>query len=1269
MYLKNLTALGFKSFADKTSLDFQPGVTAIVGPNGCGKSNVSDALRWVLGEQSAKALRGSGMADVIFNGTDKRKALSMAEVSLTIGGIDSEQLKTAGVDLPYNEVTVTRRIFRDGGSEYFINKVSCRLRDIQQLFMGTGMGRASYGIMAQGNITQLISSKPDDRRVVFEEAAGITRFKQQKKEALRKLDYTEQNLLRVSDTIREVKRQIGSLQRQAAKAKRYKEFMGELQSLEGQLARHQLGDLQNKVKLSERAISEFKGKSDDYTETIASGERQINEARQQRAAIEKKVAEAQEKGANLQAELERLESRIQFSRERIGELDDQAAKAHEDIAEAEQRRSASEKELTEMANKLGTADNAVTDKQRAVEEKQAACKAIETELGQRQEALRKAQTESFSVAQELTRVRNELNVLDLQKRGNTVRLEKLSAEKAQLEEERAKLQERLGQFSGEVASRKSNAQNRRGTVEEREQRLAELQERLAKLTGELDDLLRTQAEKRSRFNVLKQLQASNEGVSAGAQAALKESEAALGLLADQIRVPEDLVGAVEATLGRHLQLVVTKQVKEAKAILQSLGEGKKGRADIVALDLLSGGEKSSIDEAKLKEFGGVAALDYVGCDADVKPLINRLLGSLVIVPDLDAAIRGRAAHSDLDFVTRAGELLSRHGVFSGGRGNGGASASLLARKNEIADLEKELEELRENVGDRSREKGDLQVEQAALQAGLQEDQNELRQQEVAIATSEGEIKALENSQRVLIEKIEAVTFEVESLADQESEGGGKRDQLAAELVSLEERERISGKTVNEVGAVVEGLRGKRDEANAELTEAKVGLASEEQLLASFKRQLDPLRLRIDELKQRVAQRRADIEAAGEKKTQTENDISSSIQRIEAVKIEREQSGQAIAGLLKQKTAADQKVEEREESLRSVRADLSDSQERRSKLEVELAQNNMMVENLCERMQDKYQINLRDVEVQYLKTIEIDTGEVEISVVTLEEMEAGGLKTDWESVEDKVAELQDRVDRMGPVNLVAIEEYEETEERYEFLTTQYDDLVKAKEQLLEVIEQINTETTEMFKVTFEQIRDNFRTLFTEVFEGGKADLVLVDEEDMLSSGIEIVARPPGKKLQSISLLSGGEQTMTAVSLMFSIYQVSPSPFCVLDELDAPLDESNINRFIRVLKRFIKHSQFLVITHNKRTISMADTLYGVTMQEHGVSKIVSARFQKTERDEDASGTRETKPSTDRGQVAEPPQPAEVTAKLAASNDDGDDDGRDNDGRGDDVISMGK
>ena len=1246
VYLKNLTALGFKSFADKTSLDFQQGMTAIVGPNGCGKSNVSDAIRWVLGEQSAKALRGSGMADVIFNGTDQRKALGMAEVSLTIGGIDKEQLKAAGVDLPYCEVTVTRRIFRDGASEFFINKVSCRLKDIQHLFMGTGMGRASYGIMAQGNITQIISSKADDRRAVFEEAAGITRFKSQKKEALRKLDYTEQNLLRASDTIREVKRQIGSLQRQAGKARRYKTFMDELQSLETQFARHQLAQIQESIRKCEQAICEFKGRSDDFTGTIQNEEALISQARQQRATIEQQVGEAQEQGAKLQAELERLESRIQFSHERIHELNEQEAKAHEEIVQAEQRRGEAEQELAGIQTKLETADNTVSNRRRVVDEKQADCDALEAELVHREEALRQAQADSFSTVQELTRVRNEINAIDLQRRGNTVRIEKLASEKTQLEEEAAKLRERLGQFSTDVEGLRSTAQSHRGTVEERQQRLTKLEERITRLTGELDNLLRTQAEKRSRLNVLQQLQASHEGVSAGAQAAISESKSVLGLLADQIRVPEEIVIAVESALGRQLQWVITRQASDARSILTSLKDGKKGRADVVALDLVSGGVPQSVDTSRLANFGGVTAIGQVDCDSEIQPLLDRLLGQLVIVPDLDAAMLGREQYPDLDFVTRNGELLSRHGVFSGGRGNGNTSASLLARKNEIATLEKELGDLSENADQLSREKGNLQGEQTSLQAGLQQEQAELRQQEVSIASSEGELKALQNSKRMLEQKIEVVTFDLESLTGQESEGSGRRDQFDAERLSLEEKEKNSNLLVGEIGGVVDALRGRRDTANEELTEVKVGLASEEQLLASFRRQLEPLNVRITELKQLVDQRRDDIESGATKKAQTEKEIVDSTDRIAEGRVEREQSGDSISSLLSEKSEADRKVEEREAALRSVRDELSTSQERRSKLEVELAQNNMSAENLCERIQEKYQIALREVEPVRLMVSVDDSESLTVELVADGENEEH--ETDWERVEKKVAELQDRIDRMGPVNLVAIEEYKEIEERHAELTRHHDDLVQAKERLLEIIEQINTETTEMFRSTFEKIRGNFRELFTEVFEGGKADLVLVDEEDVLSSGIEIVARPPGKKLQSITLLSGGEQTMTAVSLLFSIYQVSPSPFCLLDELDAPLDESNINRFVRVLKRFLNQSQFLIITHNKRTISMADTLYGVTMQEQGVSKIVSVKFQETDRGKGAELTAKTTPS--RGQTSKSKEDVRP-------------------GQDGDVISMGK
>src|SRR3954471_7254498 len=428
MYLKNLTVLGFKSFADKTSLNFQPGVTAIVGPNGCGKSNVSDAIRWVLGEQSAKALRGGEMADVIFNGTDGRKPLGMAEVSLTIGDVDGEHLKAAGVDVAYNEVTLTRRVFRDGGSEYYLNKTPCRLKDIQQLFMGTGVGRTSYSIMAQGNITQILSSKPDDRRMVFEEAAGITKFKAQKKEALRKLEYTDQNLLRVADLIREVKRQIGSLQRQAGKARRYKRLMVELQHLDTQLARHQFDVLQGEISERHASIDKLRVDVELSSETVIRVENEIIQLRERLSELEQEISQSQHRGLELKAQIDRHESRIHFNDERLVELETQHGKALHDIAEAEERALAAEHELASVSERLAASTATLESHRQMLEEKRVALQGVENELRESQESLRKVQAEAFSAAQQVSRVRNEITALDLQKQGNVVRLEKLAAE-------------------------------------------------------------------------------------------------------------------------------------------------------------------------------------------------------------------------------------------------------------------------------------------------------------------------------------------------------------------------------------------------------------------------------------------------------------------------------------------------------------------------------------------------------------------------------------------------------------------------------------------------------------------------------------------------------------------------------------------------------------------------------------------------------------------------------------------------------------------------
>jgi chromosome segregation protein len=1236
MYLKNLTVLGFKSFADKTALNFQPGVTAIVGPNGCGKSNVSDAIRWVLGEQSAKALRGGEMADVIFNGTDGRKPLGMAEVSLTIGGVDEAHLHAAGVEMAYDEVTLTRRVFRDGGSEYFINKTPCRLKDVQQLFMGTGVGRTSYSIMAQGNITQILSSKPEDRRLIFEEAAGITKYKAQRKEALRKLEYTEQNLLRVADLVREVKRQIGSLQRQAGKARRYKQLSQELQHLDTQLARHKFDMLQGEINEKQTAAEELRREIESRSAEVLRSEDEITELRQRLAELEHEIGSKQQRGLELKGETDRHEARIHFNEERLRELAAQNSKALADIAQAEERRHVADDELAKVSQQLAAAEAALGQQRLTLQTRQAALQQVEESLRQCQETLRQAQADAFSAAQDLSRVRNEITALDLQKQGNLVRLEKLSAEKIQLEEERTRLEERLREFASHMEREKHDAQTQRGTVEQRQQRLREIQEELTRAAHEQDQLMETQAAQRSRMNVLEQLQAEHEGFTAGSLAALKQSTHVLGSLADKISVPDQYVTAIETALGHHLQVVLTEQPEAAHQILSQLNASKQGRASVAPLAFTRNGHSQAGEApqpgsnpssaeagagltsgAAVPELNGVplAALAVVEGEASVRPLLERLLGVTRIVRDLDAAtLAWRESNGAFHYVTLTGELLSRHGIYTGGstngNGDGRAPGSILGRKNQIAELRGALGLLQQKVAERSRQKGLLQSEQTSLQAGLQQAQSELRDQEVAIATHEGEFNTLQSSLRLLHQKIETVVYEIQSLAAQEREGLDKRAALSARAAEAEARERAHQAQVADTSNQLETLRQQRDLAHGELTESKVSVATQEQLCASAGQQQQSLQQRTRELGQLIEQRRGEIPALVARKDQAESEIQESHLQVGKLGHEREQVNAQAAELTAKQYTQQTDIAGREEGLREQRRSLGELQQQRSGLEVELAQKNMAIQNLRERIEQKYHLNLDQVRSECITIIFADEGPAKVHVMSPEEMAAAGAATDWAVVAQQVESLQQRLDEMGPVNLVAIEEYEETEQRFQFLSKQHDDLVQAKAQLLEVINRINTQTREMFRDTFEKIRQNFHAMFTEVFGGGKADLLLVDENDLLESGIDIVARPPGKQLQTISLLSGGEQTMTAVALLFSIYQVKPSPFCVLDELDAPLDESNINRFVRILQRFLVHSQFIIITHNKRTIGMADVLYGVTMQEQGVSKIVSVRFHKTD-----------------------------------------------------------
>ncbi|MBN9689919.1 MAG: chromosome segregation protein SMC [Verrucomicrobia bacterium] len=1288
MYLKNLTVLGFKSFADKTSLNFQPGMTAIVGPNGCGKSNVSDAIRWVLGEQSAKALRGGEMADVIFNGTDSRKPLGLAEVSLTLGDVDAEHLRSSGVPVEFNEVTVTRRVFRDGGSEYFINKVSCRLRDIQQLFAGTGVGKTSYSVMAQGNITQILSSKPDDRRLVFEEAAGITRFKQQKKEALRKLENTDQNLLRVEDLIKEVKRQIGSLQRQAGKARRYQSLANDLQLLDTQLARHQFDVLQEEIQVRDEELARTKLEFEVGQETVLRLDDEILQLRQQLSALEHSISAQQQHGLELKAEVDRHENKIEFNQQRLQELQDQNARALHDITQAEERQEIATQELALIEQRLTESQERVQSLRSALQEKQAHLNSVEREVADRQEALRQAQSRAFGAAQQLGRTRNELNQLDVQKQGNVVRLEKLHSERTSLSEESVRLEARLGEFRAQVETERLQVQTSRGTLEERQARLRELQQEISEAQSDLDAILRQQAEKRSRLNVLEQLDTQHEGFSSGTLAALKQSQHVLGSLADKIRVPSEYVIAIEAALGHHLQLVLTEQPQAAAEILTDLHAQKKGRASIAALALgrrfaspaptdvvvsapVEATPSAPSDAAlpldtSLPAEASVAtdvsapapepdpapappapvsvrrALDCVEADPSVQPLVSALLEGTMLVADLAAATAAFEADGGrFDYVTLGGDLLTRNGIFTGGSANasGKAPASILGRKNQIAELQAELALLTEQVAEASRRKGALQSEQTTLQASLEQARSDLRQVEVTIASREGEFRALEGSRRALSQKLETVVYELNSLTAHEAEGNERRNALAAQTLELEQAESEASTAVSQFSADLEDSRQLRDTANQAVSEARVLLATEEQLLASHGRQRPPLETRIRELAALIVRLRQEMGSFDDRRGNFEAGIVQSEREIQRLTQEREVLSAQLAELAGEKRFQEGEIQAREEQLRERRQQVTTLQSRRGTLEVELAQKNMAVQHLRERIQSKYQLTLESIRSEAIKITFAEEGPAKVETVTPEEMAAAGLSTDWDAVATQVAALQRRLDDIGPVNLVAIEEYEETEQRYNFLTTQFDDLVKAKQELVEVINKINGETKTMFLETFEKIRDNFRLMFVELFGGGKADIVLVEGEDPLEAGIDIMARPPGKQLQSITLLSGGEQTMTAVALLFSIYQVKPSPFCVLDELDAPLDESNINRFVRVLQRFLTQSQFVVITHNKRTISMASVLYGVTMQEQGVSRIVSVKFDQEEKP--VKSVTEPAPTPEPEPLTDSPAPAPVTS----------------------------
>jgi chromosome segregation protein len=1194
MHLQSLELFGFKSFADKTTFNFHEGVTAVVGPNGCGKSNLLDAVKWVLGEQSARSLRGGEMADVIFNGTDTRKPLGFAEVSLTFTECASE------LEVDWNEVRVSRRVYRDGNSEYFLNKTPCRLRDIQNLFADTGIARAAYSMMEQGKIDMVLSSRPEDRRAVFEEAAGVTKYKTQKREALRKLEATEANLLRIGDIIKEVKRQIGSLQRQAGKARRYQTLLADLRTLDTHHSRKKLESIETSLAHCQSELAQLTKSEKTTRDEIEADENNLRDQRHTLDELDAKIAGTRAGLQRVESAIETHRNRIEFNRQRAVELGELIERAQKDIAGAETKR-AEQHEAIKQANLL-------------VEQTHERVLARETELEQLTALISQARTERLEQDTELATIeaaisKHEARVSELEndlsgiviRRDATqesqhdleVAISEANATRSKMEQEIAVARTGSAQSQKDVDLLKAEAQTRQASVQEQRQQLSEIEKKL-------NQIERALTETQSRLEILRQLNEEGEGLGLGSQAVLKGlgnpdriQPALAGAFVSQLEVDPKFIRPIEAALGRNLHAIILREANMAPQILATLAKKKLGQAALIVPDFC----RSSSDQMGPAPENSLGwAIDRVQAPESLASITRQLLHKVALFEDLESALAARKAQNDIAAATLAGEFISREGVLFGGSSEVAAD-SLLERKARVALLEKEHSELTQACTTVRKQRDETRdhVEKAtqAFEQARARFEHSGRDQ----SASENRIQFLERELNEIERKIDSFRSEHATLAQQIAAADKRVAELEAQLVSG--RDQLGGQQAQqaEVEAALDSLATRESELTEKLNELRLALATERQRHEHVLAQREPMAARETELAETIATRRKEIEHFQSRLAAQASESKDSETTIQRQADEREQLEIAVAALSQERATAGTAIEESESSLRRTRNSLNELHDLRSQEQVRASQLQMEITQQIERIQRRYQLDLRSLvpdEAAFEKTLRVQVKTEKEAMV------------DLTRTEEVIAEMTRRLDEMGPVNLDAVQEYDELEERYKFLESQNNDLTNSRRELLDVIARINSTTQKLFAETFAQVRVNFREMFSELFGGGRADLALMDENDPLNCGIEISAKPPGKQLQSVSLLSGGERAMTAVALLFAIYMVRPSPFCVLDEIDAPMDESNINRFTRMLDRFVEQSQFVIITHNKRTIAKADVLYGVTMEERGVSKLVGMKL---------------------------------------------------------------
>ena len=1186
MRLEKIILNGFKSFADKTEFAFDAAVTGIVGPNGCGKSNVVDAVKWVLGEQRTRSLRTDQMADVIFSGSGSRKPLGSAEVTLVISNPENSSSGRLAIDA--EEVQICRRIYRSGESEYRINNKVCRLKDVRELFMDTGVGNRGYSIIEQGQIEQLVSSSKTDRRVVFEEAAGISKYKAHKKEALRKLERTEQNLLRLADILAEVGKRLRSVKLQAGKARNYLQYTARLKELQ--------------VNFSLVEYAKNKEQIDDRSEALHQAEEHLSAAAAEEAGAEAemsrigndiidkehKLSEAGNTLVAVQSKIDQKLQRIDFLRSRVGELEQRKESATAEIQRLRDQGDALKSDLARHREEQAACDRTVARRTESIQELQNVAREADAQLASLEATLDDEKSGIIDIVRRTAQLHNEIQSISNYRDNLSHQRDRLAgrAETARVELERlltdkAQHNARLGDIARVLEELQENLESKRQKIEESEKFIVEDGKRLAHSKEARSALS-------SELTVLTDMQRRHEGLGAAVKNILaaqrdngQKFDYVDGILAERIGTDVEYAAAVEAALENRTDVLLIRGADKLLCDGETMAN-LEGRVHFYDLERV----EPFVDTSDFSAYPFVRGrlVEFVRYDSAYAPLMWHLLGRAIVVDSLNPVQElPDAMRTGYTFVTLQGECLGADGLIR--LGPLGKAAGLISRQSRISQLEEtianinaEIAQLESTVERNTQTKVHLEKLCKDLRTAIYEANTEKMQATSKLALYEQDIKRLKEEEPLITSELGSLESEIAESVQKEYDSKQRLDEL--ETVNTERTARIE-----DLETRYEGLKEQQHGRTQELTELKVQLGQAVEQQKGLQQIIERLQGQMQSSAQLLAAADDEVQAGTGQLAEAQRDILACEARVSELFVEKEatqQKNRSLQSELEELTAA-QKA--KDELVRTKRAQKEEIEHRINDLRVELGQLHVRQQDLVERVRDELQIELSEA-FESRTTDDVD----------------------WQQVREEITELRGKIERLGNVNLDAIDEQESLEERHNFLTSQVEDLNASKAQLQQLINRLNKKSREQFVETFEQIRANFQQIFRKLFGGGRADIVLEDTDDVLEAGIEVIARPPGKETRSISLLSGGEKSMTALALLFAVFQTKPSPFCFLDEVDAALDEANNERFNLLLKDFGIDSQFIVITHAKRTMSIADVLFGITMQTQGVSKKIAVRFDE-------------------------------------------------------------